>query len=160
MRGVFAIVKNKAAITWIETGKDPSGLGRWVWTRHRGKNNITLYRTCIPNNSLGQHTIHKQQLRYLSREKDDRSPRQALLEDLAEDIKQAQASGDQIILMIDLNEHVRSPAIIEFAEGFHLREAITERHTGREGFAPTHQRGSHPIDGIFISSTLHIQNGG
>ncbi len=33
---------DKAAHRVINKGQDPSGLGRWVWVRYRGENNITL----------------------------------------------------------------------------------------------------------------------
>ena len=93
------IVRNKASISWISSGSDKTGLGRWVWTRHRGKDNITLriysaYCTCSPHNSLGSGTVHKQQERYFHRELDDRSPREAFLEDLKSDIEEAQEAGD------------------------------------------------------------------
>jgi hypothetical protein len=33
---------NKGAHRVMETGKDPRGLGRWAWTRYRGRNNVSL----------------------------------------------------------------------------------------------------------------------
>ena len=88
--GCLQMVKDKAATSWTESGNDETGLGRWTWTRHKGKNNITVkiytaYRTCVPHNKLGESTVHRQHLRYLHRHHDDRTPRQALLEDLGAD---------------------------------------------------------------------------
>jgi hypothetical protein len=50
----------------VEKGKDNSNLGRWVWTRYRGRNNQTLriiaaYR---PNPPSGPFTVYAQQNAY------------------------------------------------------------------------------------------------
>ena len=168
--GCLQIVRDKAATSWNATGQDPTGLGRWTWTRHRGKHNITVkiytaYRTCVSNNNLGESTIHRQQLRYLHHQHDDRHPRQALLEDLSADIAAAQLLGDQIILMMDMNEHVRDQHILEFALQLNLREAITERHASTLGFAPLTRKAPFPstvysFPQAFISQQVDIYPSG
>jgi hypothetical protein len=57
---------NKASHRVVEKGKDNSNLGRWVWTRYRGRNNQTLriiaaYR---PNPPSGPFTVYAQQNAY------------------------------------------------------------------------------------------------
>ena len=163
--GCLQVAQNKASNCFTDSGRDPTGLGRWVWTRHCGKNGISLcvisaYRPCAPHSRLGQGTIHRQHLRYLHSHQDDRAPREALLEDLSLDISKFQNQGDQIILMGDFNQHVCSDQISEFAHYLNLREAITQKHSEIQGFVPTWHRGRDPIDGIFISPTLHITAGG
>ena len=159
------ILRNQAANSHVESGKDPTGLGRWTWTRHQGKGNIylkvyTAYRTCSPTSTLGSSTIHRQQQRYLDKHHDTRTPRTAFLEDLQQELLQSSAKGDQIILMGDFNEHIAKETIDTFCTAVNLREAITEKHQANQGYAPTHQKGRDPIDGIFISPTLHITQGG
>ena len=49
----------------IYSGTDPSGLGRWCWSRFRGRHDVTLqvitaYRTCNIHNA-GEQTAHSQQ---------------------------------------------------------------------------------------------------
>ena len=38
--GCLQVVKEKDAVSWIESEKDLTGLGRWTWTCHRGKHNV------------------------------------------------------------------------------------------------------------------------
>ena len=83
-----------------------------------------------------------------------------MLQELCEQILIWQNEGDQIILMMDANEHVGSAHITEVLKAIGLREAILEKHKEEKGYAPTYQRGNDPIDGIFISDTLHISAGG
>jgi hypothetical protein len=83
----------------IESGRDATNLGRWVWIRLQGKEGhtvrlVTAYRPC---ESPGASTVFHQQARGLSAHDDHRNPRDVMLEDLAEAIAQWQASGDQII---------------------------------------------------------------
>lgn len=47
----------KASFRVIDCGYDESGLGRWSWTRYRGKHDVTLmaitaYRPCKPSNNM------------------------------------------------------------------------------------------------------------
>ena len=62
--------------------------------------------------------------------------------------------------MGDMNDHVGGDTITNFADSLNLREAILEKHSATKGYVPTWQRGNDPIDGIFISPTLHITQGG
>jgi hypothetical protein len=69
-------------------------------------------------------------------------------------------AGEQVILMMDCNEDIRSLDMKSAMKAMGLKEAITD---GREATAQsTHQRNHHniPIDGIFMSASLVIQRGG
>ena len=51
--GCLQLLRNQADNSYISSGQDSTGLGRWTWTRHQGKGNVTLkvytaYRTCPP----------------------------------------------------------------------------------------------------------------
>lgn len=152
---------NKPSHRIISTGRDETGLGRWSWTRYRGKHTVTTrvicaYRPCKPT-SAGSNTAYSQQQRYFDiqdGETNDICPREALLRDLAAQITTwKETEHDQIILMMDCNQNVNSPAIRQWATNLGLRDAITSSHPGP--FPPTYHRGSYPIDGIFISETIN-----
>ena len=68
-------------------------------------------------------------------------------------------SGDQIILMIDLNDNVTSSNAANRLTSLGLRESITRRHSDDTPLR-TCNKGSRPIDGIFTSSTIQITKGG
>ena len=55
-------------------------------------------------------------------------PRFAMLEDLGNAIMTYRAAGDQIVLMIDLNEDVTKDSVKQKFESIGLKECITEKH--------------------------------
>jgi hypothetical protein len=61
--------------------------------------------------------------------------------------------------MMDVNEDVRAAPIQTFLDDLGMREVILERH-GKLTAPNTHLRGSNSIDGIFVTSSLKIVNGG
>jgi hypothetical protein len=72
----------------IERGKDPSGMGRWVWMRMAGKEGhhvrlVTAYRPC---QSGGISSVFQQQVRVMTAFKDLGNPRTAILEDLVQEM--------------------------------------------------------------------------
>ena len=146
----------------ISCDHDPTGLGRWCSTRYRGRHDITLrvicaYRPCSPH-TAGPSTIHSQHQRYYDEHDDDRTPRKAMMEDLLTQIRQWRTNGDQIIIMIDCNEDIRSPTIKNSFQSVGLKEIITNN---RDENAPaTFHRGSAPIDGIFATPTINMLQGG
>ena len=73
------------------SGTDKSGLGRWTWAQHRGKNNISLrvvsiHQPCTNKDGVtsawAQHKAHLQNIN------DDRNPRVAFREDLQQQIQE------------------------------------------------------------------------
>ena len=147
----------------ISTGSDTSCLGNWVWTRYWEKHNIklrviTAYIPCITNNS-GAQTTYRQHQRYLDRTKDDISPRHSILENIYTDIAQWSELGDQIVSKIGLNEKITPETVTEIFENVGLTEAITHHHCDT-GMVTMYQSQSHPIDGIYTSSTLQVSSGG
>jgi hypothetical protein len=98
-----------AAHRVVDKGADPSNLGRWTWTRYRGKNNYTLriisaYRPNPPN---GPFTVYAQQNAYFHTTGNPRCPRKAFLQDLCKEINEYLECGDSIILMLDGNSNMR-----------------------------------------------------
>lgn len=159
--GTMNITKGQAMFRIIAQGVDLSKMGRWCWTLLSGKRGvntriITAYRPCVSN---GLKSTYRQQRRILDAQKCTACPRQKMLDDLSDEIKKWSESGDQIILMIDLNDNVISSNAADRLNTLGLTEAITQRHD--DGIPPsTCIKGTTPIDGIFISSTLQITRGG
>jgi hypothetical protein len=84
--GVGLIATDETATRSREGGKDPSGLGRWLWMRFQGRNNhvtrvVSIYRPC---RSPGKESsVWEQQSRYFrEKEEQDRNPRKAMYDDL------------------------------------------------------------------------------
>ena len=108
--GVVSIIIDTMQHKVDASGKNFTGLGRWTWTKFKGKNNrhlwvITVYRPC---KTEGSKTAYTQQLRYLTKIKDERDSREILMEDLKSEIKKWSLEGESIIIMGDWNEDVRS----------------------------------------------------
>ena len=158
--GLFSI--NQAAHRVIESGHDLSGLGRWAWTRYRGRNQITLrvvssYRPV--HNRQGPTSVYNQHRAVLYKRNDDRCPRLAFTEDLCQEISTWLLTGDQIMVLMDMNEDVCSSPAAASLRALGLTEVILHNHGSNA--PPTYNRGSTPIDGIFVTSTLlhHVKTG-
>ena len=152
----------KAKHMIIDQGRDFRGLGRWVWFRYRGNQHTTLriisaYRCGY---IAGVNTVYSQQRRFFDSNNDARHPRHIMIEDLISEIKKWQEMGDKIILLIDTNEDITIGPCRNLLETVGLTEAILSKHQAIQGIAPTHQKGSYPIDGIFTSHDITIKAGG
>jgi len=152
--GTGIAVFNKLAHHAQKAGDDPTGLGRWSWVRLKGQGGriiriIALYRPCRSDGPLSTYQQHCRGLTKLNR---NECPRAAVLTDLTLEVRNWQEEGDEIILLTDFNEDVRSPWIQRYFEDLNLVEALTYL-TGLPPTA-THNRGSTPIDGIYISPAL------
>ena len=162
-KGVFQVggtaifSTDKACNRVMESGADPTGLGRWCWTRYRGKDGLSLRvaSVYIPHNQGGDMSVYGQHRFCFNKAGNPRVPRVAFWHDFLHEVKKWIAAGDQLALMGDWNEDVRDVER-KYLRQFGLYEAITKRH----GPAPTHQCGSKPIDGIFLSRTIEMIRGG
>jgi hypothetical protein len=155
---------NRPAHRIIDTGIDTTKLGRWAWTLYRGQHDVTLrivsaYRPCKPHKA-GPNTTFSQHLRYFDRHKDNRCPRQAILEDLGRELTKWRNEGNQIILMMDCNENVKNQGFTRWLLDHNLHNSILDLHNIQTNTVPTFHKGTHAIDGIFISNTLNISKGG
>jgi hypothetical protein len=104
--GVALFSINKAAHKVVGEGSDPSNLGRWTWSRYRGRNNHTLhiiygYRPNPP--SGGPFTVYAQHKLYFNSTNDHRCPRAAFIKDLCKEIRNFKSEGDHVILLLDGN---------------------------------------------------------
>lgn len=149
---------NNAAHRAFDSGSDPSGLGRWSWTRYRGRGNVTLriisaYRPC---DSQGPLTVYAQHQNFFDDQDVDGCPRSLFITHLLTEIDAWTQLGDQIILLIDANEDIRSFA--QTIQHTGLREVLLTCH-GNHALA-TYNGGLNPIDGIFASPSIDILVGG
>ena len=60
--------------------------------------------------------------------------------------------------MTELNEKITSDTVTEIFGNVDLKKAIN-RHYSASGLVPMHQRGSHPIYGIYTLSTIQVSAG-
>ena len=81
-----------------------------------------------------------------------------MLKDLKSDISRWINREEYIILVIDLNWHILESKEAESLRSMGLYKSITDRYQ-EFSLEPTHQCGTFPIDGIFISSSLLIMTG-
>ena len=105
--GTGVIVTDDLRFSIKESGKDPSGLGRWCWTKFQRKEYVTrlvsVYRPCDSNGELSVASQHR---RFFYSKETARDPRQAILEDLGEELDKWTEAGENILLFIDANTDV------------------------------------------------------
>jgi len=119
---------NNAAHRVFDSGDDPSGLGRWSWTRYQGRSNITLrvisaYHPCA---STGPLTVYSQHQNYFDKENIDGCPRNLFTMHLLTEITKWTQDGDQIILLLDANKDIRDFAQTIQQAG--LRDVLITHH--------------------------------
>jgi hypothetical protein len=153
-RGTAIVVAPSLQGRCSAKGQDPTGLGRWVWTRIQGATdyNTSIFSAYRPSlsSSAGVHTVSAQHDRHLGAH--SKAPRTQFLLDLADDIRSRQEHGDHIILGIDINEDVRSRPIRQWAKELNLQNAIFIRHSHLSPPATCHRNDNRvPIDGVFNS---------
>ena len=141
-------------------GTDPTGLGRWTWSRHRGKGGIQLrivsiYQPC--RNTTGALSVWNQHKQYLQNNNDDRNPRTAFLQDLKREMTSWIAAGDHLLVGGDVNENVMHHSIASLFESFHMSNLIFDMHDPTT--APsTYFRNTEGkiMDGIWGTPGLHV----
>ena len=142
-----------------ETGVDFRRLGRWVWTRYRGRDGaymrvVTAYRPNINKHDIG--SVWNQQTTYFHGLSPPiiECPREVFDRELQELMATWVADGEHVILGIDANEDVSKNGEGSFSwkmKRLGLIEAITDKH----GRGPsTYARGSKPIDGLYVTEGL------
>jgi len=152
--GTALLTLNKLAHKATTPGDDTTGLGRWCWTRLRGKENhflrlVSAYRPCKADGHL---TTYQQQVQWFSKQGKAVCPRDQILADLSSQVDQWTSDGDIVIILADINEDIRTDPIRSTFQQMGLVDAVTGQH-GQLG-PNKHNRGTNPIDGIFIPIAL------
>lgn len=134
-------------------------MGRWCWTHLRGNDERTVrittaYRAArYTNNPSSTMAVYAQKRCILNSLDDDRSPRDAMIEDLCSDIKEYKAQGDIIIVIADWNSPVDDDEKwTRKLRDLGMKEASQSRNMGK--LPPTYNIGKKPIDGVFICSQI------
>ena len=81
-----------------------------------------------------------------------------MLNNFTTEIHKWKKNWEQVIVMMDCNEDVRSTHFQKFLKGVGMKEIIMERH-GKQAPA-TYIDGNLPIDGIFATAAVTIVQGG
>jgi exonuclease III len=128
------ISQKNAAIRHYRSHKDPRGLGRWVEQTFKGKGTHFLtvicgycpnrLKTAQPYTVFRQHCDRFNQLRVNGNEENLTEPRQQMLNDLEERIRELKRENHEIILMADWNEDICGRKISNFINKLELKEAI------------------------------------
>jgi hypothetical protein len=89
--GTFMISFGSLADRVVETGQDPTGLGRWVWMKCRGQEGIVtriavFYRPVYRKSSKNHMSVYQQQVRALRKLGREARPRETCLEDLLSEV--------------------------------------------------------------------------
>ena len=88
---------------------------------------------------------------------DTRNPRQAFWEDLRKDLKQWKEQGDQLIVMLDANNDVRSLLVTNKLEDSYLDLVNVHLSEHEPDIPATHTKGFNPIDRIWATRGLSIK---
>ncbi len=141
---------------------DPRGLGRWSWTLVYGSQShstqiIQAYNvgwaTC-----KGLGTIYQQHLHYVWDHDLQTTPCELFRMELLDQLCQWRVQGDQLVLMMDANEHVLNGPLckdlvndnIDLVEATHASTILPT--------PPTSMDGSKPIDRVWHTSNIELTN--
>jgi hypothetical protein len=113
--GTMTTMNGAIATRHLESGHDPTGMGRYTYQSIMGQNNtrimfITAYRVCFQSiSSAGTQTSHFQQWHHLRTEgHQNPNPRKQILEDLKTFIHECIKEGCDVCLAMDANEDTDS----------------------------------------------------
>jgi hypothetical protein len=146
----------------MEKGLDPSNLGRWAWTRYKGKDNhiLRIFVAYRPNPPQGPFTVYAQHNAFFHSIARDICPRRAFLVDLCEAISIAMEAGDHVVLFIDGNSDMKRSDLSKALQQLSLREIILSKQ-GQDGPATyRHNSTRTSIDGIWMSTGLGYEKCG
>ena len=153
--GVGVILTNTLSPRVIGKGTDPTGLGRWAWTRLRGKERavtmLSAYRPCKPS-TAGIQTVYEQHARVLPLYQE---PRSQFLLDLRKSIEKIQVNGDVVFVGMDLNDPIERHDFHKFFAELNMHEAILVTHTKtRPPATNILNLANYPIDGLWCSTCI------
>jgi hypothetical protein len=154
------VARDKLVHNIGKRGFDEAGLGRWCWMQLVEKNNkstmiISMYG---PHPQMGPESVGSQHRRYCNSIGCDANPVDAFWTDLSRLLRKWTEAGKSLVLLEDWNADVRGEKAWKYMADLGMREVIMEFH-GDEG-PLTYNRGSKPIDGIFMTHDLYVVKGG
>ena len=143
-----------------KSGKDESGLGRWVVMTFESDVRTRIvcgYNPC-GNDKTNSGTVYQQHRRYwITKRRSLVCPRVKFREDLVKQLRKWRADGDRLIVCLDANEDIYKKSIgkaLTSVEGLGMKEVVGE-FTGKK-IGPTYFRGKKPIDGIWATTDIQV----
>ncbi len=159
--GVGIISRGEAALRNKEAKQDKSRLGRWSWNLLQGKDNnkVRIVSVYVPKKGeYGEKKIYCQQQNALQKMRSASDPLKEFWVDFWDQIDEWLEAGEKLIIAGDWNEDVREERFLQKFKERHLIPAITDKHGNNA--PPTYNRGSDPIDEIFVSPGIDITAAG
>ena len=160
--GTALIMQGETALRKIKYNYDNKRLGRWVSSQIRGKNGmilrlVSVYVPCI-STEYGEKKVFCQQQKAIIAMGIKKDVKTTFWKDLWEQIDTWLDQGENLIVGGDWNTDVRQETFLQPFKERNLLPAVITKH-GDKG-PETYNRGSNPIDEIFVSSSLVIQKAG
>jgi hypothetical protein len=115
----------------IATDSDPENLGRWasILTEGKGTHSTRYVAGYMPCKSTkGTKTVYVQHQEHFRRQKTDREPFQAMMEDFHRTLSAWCDAGENIVLGMDANGDVRNGPVALMLQSLGFQEQITSRH--------------------------------
>ena len=160
--GTAIISRDEMALRHIRNGHDPKRLGRWCWKLFRGKKGLKLRVVSVyfatVNKEHGKKKAYMQQKLALLKMKKTESVFESFCLDFWKEVDKWLSNGEQLVICGDWNIDVRKERFLEEFQKRNLIPAITHKH--RDQGPETYNRGRYPIDEIFVSPTLQVQQCG
>lgn len=156
--GTFILALGQSSSQIIETGVDPSGLGRWCWVRFssQGASAVKILVVYRPVRQSREHTlsVYMQHSRHFEQQGDHTCPRRAFLRDLETEIHKGLALGDRMIIAGDFNDNVARGHLPDFFRNLGFRDAILPNQPQHSPLPATMSRGTTPVDAVWLSPDI------
>jgi hypothetical protein len=148
---------NQAAHGVVDKSWDPTNMGRWCWTKFRGRNNhcLRIFLAYCPNPPSGPGFVAALQRTVMLARQDFRDPRTAFIQDLDKEVSEVIKNGELVIIMLDGNSDMRNSPLATMLSNLNLREVILQRH-GRGVSTFRHNNSAIPIDGIWALAGISV----
>ena len=145
-----------------ESGKDDSGLGRWVVMTFQGSHGIVTrvvcgYNPCVTNRRATRSTYQQHKRYFVTKESDRTCPRTRFREDLVRQLTKWREAGDRLIVCMDANENIYKKSIgktLTKEDGLGMKEVVGD-FTGQQ-LGATFFRGKTPIDGLWATPDIVV----
>jgi hypothetical protein len=149
--GTSLVARGKLVHNIGKKGVGEMVLGRWCWIQFVGKNikSTRIISDYAPHQPTLPESVGSQHRRYFNYVGRDASPVDTFWTDLSQLIKKWTETGESVVLLADWNADVRGEKTRKYISDLGMREVPTEFH-GDAGPC-TYNRGSKPIDGIFMT---------
>eukprot|EP00956_Cyclotella_meneghiniana_P000971 scaffold1144_cov22-Cyclotella_meneghiniana.AAC.5 len=164
--GLLAFGEVASLYNSSNSGKDPTGLARFVYMELKGTEGrstmiLTGYCPC-KNSTPNNGTSYQQQRRYfIKKEGREVCPRPRFISDLEAIVKKWKEEGRSVIVMLDANEDVyrgKIGRLLTCPTGLDMRETVLA--SSGQQLTATYFRGSKPIDAIWATNDLEIVGAG